>query len=103
MLSVKSPLPGTFYQTPGPGEKPFKKKGDKDYLLKLNSPTEYIRLAGMRKVRTEGGALTGWEIISAKNPKKAVGILDAAERVYNDKLAEARKNKESYTQLRAEE
>lgn len=29
MLSVKSPLPGTFYQTPGPGEKPFKKKGDK--------------------------------------------------------------------------
>ena len=77
----------------GPGKKP----GDKDYLLKLNSPTEYIRLAGMRKVRTEGGALTGWEIISAKNPKKAVGILDAAERVYNDKLAEARKNKESYT------
>ncbi len=77
----------------GPGKKP----GDKDYLLKLNSPTEYIRLAGMRKVRTEGGALTGWEIISAKNPKKAVEIIETAEKVYSDKLAEARKNKESYT------
>ncbi len=29
MLSIKSPLPGTFYLTPSPGEEPFKKKGDK--------------------------------------------------------------------------
>jgi len=76
---------------------PGKKKGDKDYLQKLNSPTEYIRLAGMRKVRTEGGALTGWEIYGNKNPRKAVEILEAAEKVYSDKLAEARKNKESYS------
>ena len=76
---------------------PGRKKGEKDYLLKLNSPTEVIRLAGMRKVRTEGGALTEFEILGNKNPRKAVEILDAADRVYNDKLAEARKNKESYS------
>tara|TARA_B100000900_G_C20062915_1_gene506721 strand:- start:285 stop:518 length:234 start_codon:yes stop_codon:yes gene_type:complete len=29
MISIKSPLPGTFYLTPAPGEKPFKKNGDK--------------------------------------------------------------------------
>ena len=76
---------------------PGRKKGEKDYLLKLNSPTEVIRLAGMRKVRTEGGALTEFEILGNKNPRKAVEILDTADRVYNDKLAEARKNKESYS------
>ena len=76
---------------------PGRKKGEKDYLLKLNSPTEIIRLAGARKVRTEGGALTEFEILGNKNPRKAVEILDAADRVYNDKLAEARKNKESYS------
>ena len=76
---------------------PGRKKGDKDYLLKLNSPTEYIRLAGMRKVRTEGGALTELEILGNKNPDKAVKLLDVFDQVFSDKLREARKNKESYS------
>ena len=76
---------------------PGRKKGDKDYLQKLNSPTEIIRLAGMRKVRTEGGALTEWEIYGNKNPSKAVEILNVTDKVYFDKLREARKNKESYS------
>ena len=76
---------------------PGKKKGDKDYLQKLNSPTEYIRLAGMRKIRTEGGALTELEILGNKNPDKGVKILDVFDQVFSDKLGEARKNKESYS------
>ena len=67
-----------------------------DYMLRLNSTAEVIRLAGMRKVKTDGGGLTRFTLMRLKDPAKAADIVNKAIRIEIDKLREAKKNKEDY-------
>jgi len=67
-----------------------------DYLLKLNSSFEILRLAGMRKVKTDGGAITRFTLLRLKDPEKAAKIVRAAFKIEIDKLREAKNNKEDY-------
>jgi|5B_taG_2_1085324.scaffolds.fasta_scaffold00686_3 hypothetical protein len=67
-----------------------------NYMLKLNSTAEVIRLAGMRKVKTDGGALTKFTLMRLKDPTKATDIVNKSFRIEIDKLREAKKNKEDY-------
>lgn len=67
-----------------------------DYLLKLNSAFEVLRLAGMRKVKTDGGSNTRFTLLRLRNPAKAVKIVRAAFRIEIDKLREAKNNGEDY-------
>ena len=48
-----------------------KGKSFSDYMLRLNSTAEVLRLAGMRKIKTDGGALTRFDLMRLKNPEKA--------------------------------
>ena len=68
-----------------------------DYLLKINSPFEVLRLAGMRKVKTDGGSNTRFTLLRLRDPKKAAKIVNEAYKIEIDKLREAKKNKEDYS------
>ena len=68
-----------------------------DYMLRLNSTAEAIRLAGMRQIKTDGGAITQYQLLRIKDPKKAAKFVESVEQIQIDKLKEAKKNKEDYT------
>ena len=72
-------------------------KSFSDYMLRLNSTAEVLRLAGMRKIKTDGGALTKFDLMRLKNPEKASKIVNEAFKIEIDKLREAKKNKEDYS------
>ena len=74
-----------------------KGKSFSDYMLRLNSTAEVLRLAGMRKIKTDGGALTRFDLMRLKNPEKAANLVNEAFRIEIDKLREAKKNKEDYS------
>ncbi len=68
-----------------------------DYMLRLNSTAEAIRLAGMRQIKTDGGAITQYQLLRLKDPKRAAEFVETIEKIQIDKLKEAKKNKEDYT------
>ena len=72
-------------------------KSFSDYMLRLNSTAEVLRLAGMRKIKTDGGALTKFDLMRLKNPEKASNLVNESFRIEIDKLREAKKNKEDYS------
>ena len=72
-------------------------KSFSDYMLRLNSTAEVLRLAGMRKIKTDGGALTRFDLMRLKNPEKAANLVNESFRIEIDKLREAKKNKEDYS------
>jgi hypothetical protein len=74
-----------------------KGKSFSDYMLRLNSTAEVLRLAGMRKIKTDGGALTRFDLMRLKNPEKAANLVNESFRIEIDKLREAKKNKEDYS------
>jgi len=78
---------------------PGRNKGEPlgDYVLRLNSSMEAVRLAGMRKLRTNDGALTEFDIYTNKDPVKAATFATKAFRIEIDKAKEAQKNGETYT------
>ena len=80
------------FVAPGRGKTEFG-----DYMLRLNSTAEVIRAAGMRKVKTDGGALTKFTLLRQKDPVKAADLVTKSFRIEIDKLREAKKNKEDYT------
>jgi len=67
-----------------------------DYLLKINSPFEVLRIAGMRKIKTEGGSNTRFTLLRLRDPEKAAKIVNESYKIEIDKLREAKKNKEDY-------
>ena len=66
-------------------------------MLRLNSTAEAIRLAGMRQIKTDGGAITQYQLLRIKDPKRAAEFVETIEKIQIDKLKEAKKNKEDYT------
>ena len=78
---------------------PGKEKGKSfgDYMLRLNSTAEVLRLAGMRKIKTDGGGVTPYTLLRLKNPEKAAKLANAAYKIERDKLRESKKNNEDYT------
>jgi hypothetical protein len=74
-----------------------KGKGFGDYMLRLNSTAEVLRLAGMRKIKTDGGGLTLFTLLRLKDPKRAAKLVNAAYKIEIDKLVESKKMKEDYT------
>ena len=63
-------------------------------LTNVSSSFEVLRLAGMRKVKTDGGAITRYTLLRLKNPEKSAKIVRAAFKIETDKLREAKNNKE---------
>ena len=78
-----------------PGKSSLESKGD--YLIRLQGAADAIRLIGMRKIKTDGGGMTAFSIMRQKDPNRAKQVNDTMIKVEKDKLAEARKNKESYS------
>jgi len=78
-----------------PGRSQGKNFGD--YMLRLNSTAETIRTAGMRPIKTDGGAITQYQLLRLKDPKRTAEFVETIERIQIDKLKEAKKNKEDYT------
>jgi len=68
-----------------------------DYMLRLNSLAESIKLAGMRQIKTDGGAITQYQLLRLKDPEKAAKFVDTVEQIQVNKLKEAKKNKEDYS------
>ena len=67
-----------------------------DYLLKINSPFEVLRIAGMRKIKTEGGSNTRFTLLRLRDPEKAAKIVNESYKIETDKIREAKNNKEDY-------
>ena len=77
-----------------PGKKQLDTKGD--YLMRLQGAAEAVRLVGMRKIRSDGGALTKFSLLRQKDPIKTKKIVDTAFTIELDQLKAAKKNGENY-------
>ena len=78
-----------------PGKKQLDTKGD--YLMRLQGAAEAVRLVGMRKIRSDGGALTKFSLLRQKDPIKTKKIVDTAFTIELDQLKIAKKNGENYS------